>query len=207
MAGDAATRLLRAARDVLARDGVVGLTTRAIAAEAGVNEVTLFRHFGSKSALLDAALAAPDAVGASNPLPASAADPEATLAAWAQAEVARLSAARELLLHSLAAAPGTGACVGDAALLQLASAVQRDLHDRVDAFVRALPVAAVSDADVEAAVAMFCAALVTDAVRVTLVPHGCPESPPDAPARYARVLLRALGAASIPTRSRSTTPR
>ena len=47
MAGDAATRLLRAARDVLARDGMAGLTTRAIAAEAGVNEVTLVRHFGS----------------------------------------------------------------------------------------------------------------------------------------------------------------
>ncbi len=205
MAGDAATRLLRAARDVLARDGVAGLTTRAIAAEAGVNEVTLFRHFGSKSALLDAALGAPDVIGAANPLPAAAGDPEATLAAWAQAEVARLAAGRELLLHSLAAAPGTGACVGDAALLQLASAVQRDLHDRVHAFVRALRVA--DDADVEAAVAMFCAALVTDAVRGTLVPHGFPEAPPDAPARYARVLLRALGASATPPRTRSTTSR
>lgn len=205
MAGDAATRLLRAARDVLARDGVAGLTTRAIAAEAGVNEVTLFRHFGSKSALLDAALAAPDAVGAANPLPERASDPEATLAAWAQAEVARLSAARELLLHSLAAAPGTGACVGDASLLQLASAVQRDLHDRVHAFVRALPVA--DDADAEAAVAMFCASLVTDAVRGTLVPHGFPEAPPDAPARYARVLLRAIGASAIPSSTRPTTTR
>lgn len=205
MAGDAATRLLRAARDVLARDGMAGLTTRAIAAEAGVNEVTLFRHFGSKSALLDAALAAPDAVGSANPLPESASDPEATLAAWAEAEVARLAAARELLLHSLAAAPGTGACVGDASLLQLASAVQRDLHDRVGAFVRALPLA--DDADPEAAVAMFCASLVTDAVRGTLVPHGFPEAPPDAPARYARVLLRALGASAIPSRTRSTTSR
>ena len=201
MAGDAGARLLRAARDVLARDGVAGLTTRAIAAEAGVNEVTLFRHFGSKSALLDAALAAPDAVGSANPLPERTSDPEAALAAWATAEVARLAAARELLLHSLAAAPGTGACVGDASLLQLASAVQRDLQERVAAFVRALPVA--DDADTDAAVAMFCASLVTDAVRGTLVPHGFPEAPPDAPARYARVLLRALGAAATPLRTRS----
>ena len=203
MAGDAATRLLRAARDVLARDGVSGLTTRAIAAEAGVNEVTLFRHFGSKSALLDAALAAPDAIGSAHPIPERASDPEAALAAWAQAEVTRLSAGRELLLHSLAAAPGTGTCVGDAALLQLASAVQRDLQDRVAAFVRALPVG--DDADADAAVAMFCAALVTEAVRGTLAPHGFPDAPPDAPARYARVLLRALGAPATPSRTRPST--
>jgi len=47
-------RLLAAAATVFAREGIAGATTRAIAREAGVNEVTLFRHFGSKERLLAA---------------------------------------------------------------------------------------------------------------------------------------------------------
>lgn len=47
-------RLLDAAARVFARDGLSGATTRAIAQEAGVNEVTLFRHFKTKDGLLSA---------------------------------------------------------------------------------------------------------------------------------------------------------
>lgn len=47
-------RLIAAAAQVFARDGLTGATTRAIAREADVNEVTLFRHFGSKERLLAA---------------------------------------------------------------------------------------------------------------------------------------------------------
>lgn len=46
--------LLVAAARVFARDGLEGATTRAIAREAGVNEVTLFRHFGTKEGLIEA---------------------------------------------------------------------------------------------------------------------------------------------------------
>ena len=51
-------RLLAAATRVFARDGLDGATTRAIAQEAGVNEVTLFRVFGSKKKLLAEVVAA-----------------------------------------------------------------------------------------------------------------------------------------------------
>lgn len=47
-------RILAAAARVFARDGLDGATTRAIAQEADVNEVTLFRHFKSKERLLAA---------------------------------------------------------------------------------------------------------------------------------------------------------
>jgi len=47
-------RLLDAAAVVFARDGLSGSTTRAIAEQAGVNEVTLFRHFQTKDRLLAA---------------------------------------------------------------------------------------------------------------------------------------------------------
>jgi AcrR family transcriptional regulator len=52
--GPARERLLKAAATVFGRDGLAGATTRGIAREAGVNEVTLFRLFGSKEKLLGA---------------------------------------------------------------------------------------------------------------------------------------------------------
>jgi len=47
-------RLLKAAIEVFSTEGIVGATTREIARVAGVNEVTLFRHFQSKEQLLGA---------------------------------------------------------------------------------------------------------------------------------------------------------
>jgi AcrR family transcriptional regulator len=50
------TQILDAALDVIAQKGYAGATTRQIAAAAGINEVTLFRRFGSKQKLLAAAI-------------------------------------------------------------------------------------------------------------------------------------------------------
>jgi AcrR family transcriptional regulator len=47
-------RLLTAAARVFSRSGLAGATTREIAREAGVNEVTLFRHFHTKEGLIAA---------------------------------------------------------------------------------------------------------------------------------------------------------
>jgi AcrR family transcriptional regulator len=49
-------RLLDAAAETFSSDGIQGATTREIARRAGVNEVTLFRHFKSKEQLLRAVL-------------------------------------------------------------------------------------------------------------------------------------------------------
>lgn len=51
---DTRERIFNAAREIFATKGPHGTTTREIADRAGVNEATLFRHFGNKSALLDA---------------------------------------------------------------------------------------------------------------------------------------------------------
>jgi AcrR family transcriptional regulator len=48
------TRLLDAAEQMFAEQGLDAATTRGIARAAGVNEVTLFRHFGSKAGILAA---------------------------------------------------------------------------------------------------------------------------------------------------------
>lgn len=47
-------RILIAAREVMARKGNRGATTREIADTAGVNEATIFRHFGNKHGLRSA---------------------------------------------------------------------------------------------------------------------------------------------------------
>jgi AcrR family transcriptional regulator len=45
-------RIIAAAREVIAHKGKRGATTREIADAAGVNEATLFRHFGNKEQLM-----------------------------------------------------------------------------------------------------------------------------------------------------------
>jgi len=50
------SQILAAALDVIAERGYVGATTRQISEAAGINEVTLFRRFGSKEKLLKAAV-------------------------------------------------------------------------------------------------------------------------------------------------------
>jgi AcrR family transcriptional regulator len=84
---DARQRLLDAAARVFARDGLTGATTRAIAREAGVNEVTLFRHFQSKDRLLTAVVGqnfGPQASGTQPALPVLDGELRADLTAYAR---------------------------------------------------------------------------------------------------------------------------
>ena len=60
-------QLLDAAVRVYSDAGFRGATTRRIAEEAGVNEVTLFRLFGSKAALIEAAVLHASTNGAAAP--------------------------------------------------------------------------------------------------------------------------------------------
>ena len=52
----ATEQILEAALDLITRHGYAGATTREMAAAAGINEVTLFRRFGSKKGVLMAAV-------------------------------------------------------------------------------------------------------------------------------------------------------
>ncbi|HLI60734.1 MAG TPA: TetR family transcriptional regulator [Solirubrobacteraceae bacterium] len=54
--GQGRTALLDAAIRVVARDGLRGLTYRAVAAEAGVTHGLVTRHFGSRAAMIEEAL-------------------------------------------------------------------------------------------------------------------------------------------------------
>ena len=62
-AEDTRQRIIQAALTLFGRVGYAQTTTRAIAKEAGVNEVTLFRHFGTKMNLLSACVETMNAGG------------------------------------------------------------------------------------------------------------------------------------------------
>jgi AcrR family transcriptional regulator len=87
-------RLLDAAARVFAREGLTGATTRAIADEAGVNEVTLFRHFQSKDRLIAAVIGenfGPQSAGAQLEIPPVTDDLRADLTALARCYAKHLS--------------------------------------------------------------------------------------------------------------------
>src|SRR5512146_956753 len=79
---DTRDKLLEVTIRIFAEAGYHGTTTRRVAQEAGVNEITLFRQFGTKEALVKAALARsyeePLPVELSQPV-----DPPEELYAWA----------------------------------------------------------------------------------------------------------------------------
>ncbi|MGC4073185.1 MAG: TetR/AcrR family transcriptional regulator [Nibricoccus sp.] len=80
-------RLLSAAAVVFSRAGLVGATTREIAREAGVNEVTLFRHFQSKDGLIAAVVGknfGPNVVHENPVVPPTTSDLRADLLSFAR---------------------------------------------------------------------------------------------------------------------------
>lgn len=90
-------KILKAAAKVYAEVGFRGATTRRIAQEAGVNEITLFRQFGSKAALLHEAVHAAELFPSPPDLPATPGAPRAELLAWALAHYEHLVSKRSLI--------------------------------------------------------------------------------------------------------------
>ena len=77
-------RILEAAAKVYAEVGYRGATTRRIAAEAGCNELTLFRHFGSKASLIHDAVTCCGPESKLFPLPDVPVDPYREILGWAR---------------------------------------------------------------------------------------------------------------------------
>ncbi len=99
---DVRDKILLAAVTVFAEVGFRGATTRRIAQEAGVNEITLFRHFGSKDRLLHEAISRSDLAPAGPQLPAEPRRPRAELMAWAREYFEHLNQRRNLLCTCMA---------------------------------------------------------------------------------------------------------
>jgi AcrR family transcriptional regulator len=187
---DVREKLLNAALEVFQEAGSRGATTRRIAQAAGVNEITLFRHFGSKSALMHEALRSAMGRVESARLPDEPRDPAAELAVWCRAHHAHLMGARAMIrtaMGEFGQEPEMGTCAADAPArfgLELAAYLQR-LRDR-----------GMADPAVEPSVAatMLMGALFSDAMGRDVMPQLYTYAPEEAPERYVALFLRAIGA-------------
>lgn len=181
-------RILEAAARVYAKHGFRGATTRLIATEAGVNEVTLFRIFGSKGALLQAVLAQTqqndDAIG----LPDEPRDPAAELRAFIAQALERVHEMRPLLVHSM------GEIDERPEAAEFACRGRQDAHDTITTYVRKLQELGLADpdADVETAAVMLVGTVMSDALARHFVPGVYPPRE-EAAGRYAACFLRIIG--------------
>ena len=98
---DVRESLLKATVKVFSEAGARGATTRRIAQEAGVNEVTLFRHFRSKEDLIEAALQHFARQAQLRELPADPINPEAELIDWCRAHHRDLHRMRALIRKTM----------------------------------------------------------------------------------------------------------
>src|SRR6187549_3511551 len=94
---DLKTKILDAAVQVYAQFGFRGATTRLIAQAAGVNEVTLFRTFGSKESLIGEAIRHHARKTHVAFLPEQAEDPQRELAEWCRVHLEHLRQGRSLI--------------------------------------------------------------------------------------------------------------
>jgi AcrR family transcriptional regulator len=184
-------KLLEAASRVYAEHGFRGATTRRIADEAGVNEVTIFRLFGSKAQLLAEAMKCTDPIG-TGVLPETPQDPERELTQWCEAHLDAMRGARGMIRKALADLeehPEVAPFVCNE---------QQSHFARLHAY--AIQLARPSNArerdDVSTACAMLFGALFADAMGRDFIPTIYPQPASASAGMYVRVFLRALGVLS-----------
>ncbi|HXY29455.1 MAG TPA: helix-turn-helix domain-containing protein [Gemmatimonadaceae bacterium] len=181
-------RLLEAATKVFACTGYRGATTRRIAEAAGVNEVTLFRHFGSKDALINQALGCAGDRNLSH-LPAHPRDPVAELTRWSAERFRNMYESRQLIrkvMGELAEHPEIASVV--------AKACPSDDFSELSEYVSHLrPLRSTHRGDVQAASRMLMGVLFAEAMYRDTMPELFHESVDDAIGDYVRVFLRSVG--------------
>lgn len=194
MTTDARTKLLQVAARVYAEAGYRGTTTRRIAQEAELNEVTLFRHFGSKDALLREAIEHAHREGR-EVLDREAPDPIAELHRWAWATYQNYYTQRNLIRQIL------GDTVDRPEIAPRLCDDQMHEFDQLAAFMarlaerRVIPEA--ECARLEATAAMLLHSLLSNALWRDIVPD---IPPPEASVQlFVDITLRALGARHVAT--------
>ena len=196
-------RILEAASRVYAKHGFRGATTRLIAIEAGVNEVTLFRTFGSKGCLLEAVLEQYKGPAGGGPaLPDDPTDPLRELTEFVANSLERVREMRPLLVHTM------GELDERPEAAEFACRGRHDVHDTITSYIRRLQARgmAAADTDVDVAAVMLTALVMSDAMARHFVPDVYPPLD-EAAERYVRVFLRVVGAsATAPTDAASHAP-
>ena len=186
---DSREHLLNAALTVFAESGTRGATTRRIAEVAGVNEVTLFRQFGSKEALLKEALVWRAAQVAASRLPAEPRDPEAELIQFALEHHQALWESRSVIRK----------CMAEFEEHPSMSQPARKKTAEVDTDCTTtwcgcrMSGRTSLDWEPKAATAMLMGTLFADAMGRDCMPECCPGTPRQAIEQYVRLFLTGIG--------------
>lgn len=195
VATDVREALLKSALKLFAEHGSRGATTRRIAQDAGVNEVTLFRHFPTKQALLDAAL---HAFAEQTPylrLPDTPRDVAAELDLWARDHHKHLYKLRALIRTSMGEFEENPEQCRQA--LCVSVSIASELTDYFTAAQRAGLIAA--DIVPAAATSMLMGTLFADATGRDFMPERYPYTMRDGISHYLQLFLRAIGAREMRT--------
>jgi AcrR family transcriptional regulator len=193
---DVRESLLKATVKVFSEAGARGATTRRIALEAGVNEVTLFRHFKSKDDLLETALTELAQLVADRRLPDVPVNPVAELSDWARDHHKQLHKYRALIRKTLGEFeehPSLCACT--------CAATTRITSDLAD-YLKTLQIKGLASKGFtpHAAAAMLMGSLFTDAVGRDAMPDRFPYPMKDAVDLMLPLFFNAIGLSTSPTK-------
>ncbi|MGQ0764259.1 MAG: TetR/AcrR family transcriptional regulator [Gemmatimonadota bacterium] len=183
-------KILEAAAKVYCACGFRGATTRRIAEAAGVNEVTLFRHFGSKQQLLAEAIGTLDPMAEVH-LPGLPSNPQAELSEWCRGHLDAMRSRRDMIRKTMAEmAELEGVCAN------VAEHRKPQFTELVEYTCKLRPPATRAErTEIATACSMLFGALFSDAMGRDVVPSLFPVAEEHAAAAYVRLFLQSLGIA------------
>ena len=192
--------IVAAAAEVFAQHGFRGSTTRRIADAACVNEITIFRQFGSKEALLREAMKHMTESAGLVELPAIPSDPERELTGWSEAFIQHLRLRSSIIRKSM------GEIEERPEWSECASFVPTQASNDLCRYLVALRQQGRTSEkfDPTTASAMLMGAIFSDAMGRGMMPDVFPQPQEKAAHMYTVLLLRALG---VETGSRRTTSK
>ena len=190
-AAEPRSRLIDAAIAIFGECGFRGATTRRIAEEAGVNEVTLFRLFGSKSALLEEAVRHSQSTTTRRAdvfLPEVPGDPFVELEAWAREHWRSMRERRSVIrkmMSEIEEHPEISSCLTEG-WERIRAGITRYLEQLRDRGEIA------TDAPISTAVTMFSGVLFADAMGRD-IKRGAYPPERQAMTEYTQLFLRSVG--------------
>jgi AcrR family transcriptional regulator len=189
--------ILSAAAGVFAQHGFRGSTTRRIADAAGVNEITIFRQFGSKEALIRAAMQHLTESAGLAALPEIPTDPERELTEWSESFIQHLRLRSSIIRKSMSEIEERPE------MCEFASDVPRRASNDLCLYLTALKRQGMvtEEFDPRSAAAMLMGAIFGDAMGRDMMPDVYPQPKEKAAEMYAQLLLRALGVENGPRKA------
>jgi len=187
------TALLQVTAKLYAEHGWLGTTTRRIAEAAGVNEVTLFRLFGSKESLLMEAISTATGEHPAATLPAIPKKLSSELRTWVRTQHTSIQGMSGIIRGCLAEweqRPDLAPVVCGGGEVAFADLTRYLSVARTEGLIGA-------DGSIEAAATMLINTVFMDAMTRDVIPGTHPHSVDDSLGMYVDLVLRALAAKEI----------